>query len=139
MADTPVPGRRPDAVIRPRLGRGRVLLREALAVGPHLVKLSWRLFRDPRVPTRSKVVLGLALGYVAAPVDLLPGIVPVGLLDDVLIVALALNRMLESVGEDVVREHWDGPGNVLDALRTLLDLASDLVPHRVRRVVRRIG
>lgn len=139
MTDNSTPGRRPDAVIRSRPGRAGVLLREALAVGPHLVRLSWRLVRDPRVPTRSKVVLGLALAYVVAPVDLLPGPVPVGLLDDVLIVALALNRMLESVGEDVVREHWDGPGDVLDAVRTLLDLASDLVPHRVRRIVRRIG
>jgi len=130
-----LPGRRPDAVIRP----GASLLREAVASGPNLIKLAWRLLRDPRVPTRNKVVLGLALGYVASPLDLLPGLLPIGFVDDVLLVALAVNRLLESVGEDVVREHWDGRGDVLDVVRTLLDLAADLVPHRLRRVVRRIG
>lgn len=139
MTENPGPIRHPDAVIRPRASRGGVLLREALAVGPHLVRLAWRLLRDPRVPIRSKVVLGLALGYVAAPIDLVPGFAPIGVVDDVLIVAFALNRLLESVEEDVVREHWDGRGDVLDVLRTLLDLASDLVPHRVRRIVRRTG
>ncbi len=133
-------GRRPDAVLRPRRARSlSPLVREAFAAGPKLVRLAWRLLGDPRVPTRSKVLLALALGYVASPVDLVPALLPVGLVDDVLVVALALNRMLESVGEDVVREHWDGRGDVLDVVRTLLDLASDLVPHRLRRLIRRLG
>lgn len=136
--DTAPAGRRPDAVLRPR-GARTPLVREAIAAGPNLVRLAWRLLRDPRVPTRSKVLLGLALGYVASPVDLVPALLPAGLVDDVLVVTLALNRMLESVGEDVVRQHWDGRGDVLDVVRTLLDLASDLVPHRLRRLVRRLG
>jgi uncharacterized membrane protein YkvA (DUF1232 family) len=52
----------------------------------------------------------LLLGYLALPFDLVPDFVPVaGQLDDVLIVALVLRRLLRSEGADLVREHWPGP------------------------------
>lgn len=45
------------------------------------------LYRDERVPRTAKWLLGLAVTYLASPVDLIPDFIPVlGHLDDVLIV-----------------------------------------------------
>jgi uncharacterized membrane protein YkvA (DUF1232 family) len=49
-------------------------------------------------------------GYLALPFDLVPDFIPVaGQLDDVVIVALVLRRLLRGGGEALVREHWPGP------------------------------
>jgi uncharacterized membrane protein YkvA (DUF1232 family) len=46
---------------------------------------------DPRVPWRSKLVVGGAIGYALWPFDLIPDVVPfVGWLDDLVIVPLGL-------------------------------------------------
>jgi len=84
---------------------------KALSAVPNLVKLSYRLMRDPRVPQKQKMFLGAALAYVVAPVDLIPDFIPfVGRADDLLMLAFALNAMFEAAGEVIVHEHWDGTG-----------------------------
>lgn len=113
-------------------------LQKAVAAVPNLVKLGYRLMRDPRVPFRHKAFLGAALGYVVAPVDLIPDFIPVvGSADDLLVLALALNSMFDAAGEAIVHEHWDGTGDVLDIVSGVIDWGASLVPWPVRRIVRR--
>lgn len=131
---------RPDDVIPPD-GRGSMQLRrlgaDAVMLLPNLLKLLARVMRDPRVPRRTKLVVGAALGYLASPVDLVPEVIPVaGLVDDLLIASLAINHLVTVAGEDILLEHWDGPRDLLDLVRSVLDLASDLVPSPVRRIFR---
>jgi uncharacterized membrane protein YkvA (DUF1232 family) len=77
---------------------------------PDCIALVRALLRDPRVPRRYKRLLGLLLGYLALPFDLVPDFIPVaGQLDDALIVALALRIVLRGSGSELVREHWRGP------------------------------
>ena len=78
-----------------------------------------RLLRDPRVSLGDKGVALLGLGYVLSPIDLLPGILlgPIGLLDDLFVVAATLSRLLNHVHPDVVRSHWPGKGDALDAIQ----------------------
>lgn len=131
---------RPDEVISPGGGASlqiRRFARDAALVLPNLIKLLSRLIKDPRVPRRSKLVVGAAMAYLASPIDLIPELIPVvGLADDMLIVALALNHLISVAGEEVVLEHWDGPRDLLDLVRSVLDVASDLVPAKVRRLFR---
>ncbi len=134
---------RPDEVIAPEPGSGvqvRKLARDAVYLLPNLVKLLARLMRDPRVPRRSKLVVGAAMAYVASPIDILPEFIPVvGFADDLLLVAYAVNHLVEVAGEDVVLEHWEGPRDLLELTRSVLEVASDFIPARLRRVIGRLS
>jgi uncharacterized membrane protein YkvA (DUF1232 family) len=82
---------------------------------PDCLVLLRRLLSDSRVPRRRKVVLGLLVGYLALPLDLVPDFIPIaGQLDDVIIAALALRFALRSGGPELLREHWPGPVRSLD-------------------------
>jgi uncharacterized membrane protein YkvA (DUF1232 family) len=85
---------------------------------PECVVLVRRLLRDPRVPRRAKVALGLLIAYLLLPLDLVPDFIPVaGQLDDAILVALVLRWFLRAGGAGLVREHWPGPERTLGALR----------------------
>ena len=134
---------RPDEVITPSGGASaqmRKLASDAVYLLPNLIKLLGRLVRDPRVPRRSKVVIGAALAYLVSPVDLIPEFVPViGFADDVLLVSYAVNHLITVAGEDVVLEHWDGPRDMLELVRSVLEVASDLVPPQLKRLIGRLS
>jgi uncharacterized membrane protein YkvA (DUF1232 family) len=77
---------------------------------PDCLVLVRRLLGDARVPWTTKVMLALMLGYLAFPLDLVPDMIPVaGQLDDAILLALVLRRLVAAAGPDVVREHWPGP------------------------------
>lgn len=134
---------RPDEVITPSGGASaqmKKLAADAVYLLPNLIKLLGRLVRDPRVPRRSKVVIGAALAYLVSPVDLIPEFVPViGFADDVLLVSYAVNHLITVAGEDVVLEHWDGPRDMLELVRSVLEVASDLVPPQLKRLIGRLS
>ncbi len=134
---------RPDEVITPTGGTAaqmRKLAGDAVYLLPNLVKLLGRLVRDPRVPRRSKVVIGAALAYLVSPVDLIPEFIPVvGFADDILLVSYAVNHLISVAGEEVVLEHWDGPRDMLELVRSVLEVTSDLVPPQLKRLIGRLS
>jgi uncharacterized membrane protein YkvA (DUF1232 family) len=84
---------------------------------PDCVTTVRRLRRDPRVPTRAKVVVALAGLWVISPIDLLPEFLPViGPLDDVLVVALALRYAARQVPREVLLAAWPGEPRLLERL-----------------------
>jgi uncharacterized membrane protein YkvA (DUF1232 family) len=94
-------------------GRGGVV-RDVARFIPDCVALVLDLLRDPRVPRRHKRLLGVLIGYLALPFDLVPDFIPIaGHLDDALVVALALRVVLRGSGSELVREHWRGPDSSL--------------------------
>jgi uncharacterized membrane protein YkvA (DUF1232 family) len=118
----------------------RQLARDAVLLLPNLLKLLGRLMKDPRVPRRSKLVLGAAIAYVASPVDLIPEVIPVaGVIDDIFLVAFSLNHLIKRAGSEVVTEHWDGPQDLLSLISNVLDTVADLVPARIRRTLGRLA
>ena len=63
------------------------------------------VLQDPRVPKRAKWLLGLAVGYMLSPIDLIPDFIPVlGYLDDVLIVPALVWLALRAIPQDVLRD-----------------------------------
>jgi uncharacterized membrane protein YkvA (DUF1232 family) len=77
---------------------------------PDCVILFRRLLADDRVERRRKLVLGLLVGYLVFPIDLVPDFIPIaGQLDDVILAALALRYTLRGAGPALIAEHWDGP------------------------------
>ncbi|HTD63447.1 MAG TPA: DUF1232 domain-containing protein [Verrucomicrobiae bacterium] len=95
---------------------GRVLLaRELALLVPNLVRMFGGLLRDPRVPLRAKVVVGIASLWLASPIDLIPDFVPIaGQLDDAIVAALALRFILRTTDGAVVRQHWHGDPATLE-------------------------
>lgn len=109
-------------------------LKEYALLLPRLLRLVWRLARDPRVPARSKAMLVMLGGYLASPIDLIPDFIPgAGQVDDIIIVALALDQMLNRVPAEIVREHWDGDGDVLELVQEVLALATFFVPNWLKK------
>ena len=104
------------APTRPGEGSG---LRDLVLLLPDLTALLFRLLRDERVPLGGKAIALLGIGYVLSPVDLMPELLfgPVGLLDDLFVVGAALSRVVNYVHPDVVRSHWSGQGDALDAIQ----------------------
>jgi uncharacterized membrane protein YkvA (DUF1232 family) len=112
-------------------------LRDALLALPDLTVLVLRLLRDARVRPGDKAVAVLGLAYVLSPVDLLPEFLfgPIGLVDDALMLALTVSRLVNRVHPDVVRTHWSGQGDVLAAIQRVSGWAERQVGGRVRRAI----
>ena len=118
--------------------RTRVLIREAVMLVPNLGKLLARLAADPRVPVRAKVFAGVAAAYAFAPIDVVPDFIPLlGKTDDILLMALALRHVIEEAGVAVVREHWDGPDQVLTVMIDLISAITDTLPRPIRMALNR--
>lgn len=133
---------RPDEVLPPdgTSIQARQLVTDAVMMMPNIVKLIARLLKDPRVPRRAKITLGLAAAYVASPIDLIPELIPVvGWADDVLIVMFAIDSLIQRAGPDVVDELWDGPGDLLSLVRDVVGLARNVMPKRLGQIIDRLS
>lgn len=111
---------------------------DLLLLLPDLTVLLARLLKDGRVPVTSKAVALLGVGYVLSPIDLLPSLLigPIGLLDDLVVVSASLSRILNDVHPDVVRSHWPGQGDALEAIQRVSRWSQSLfarsIPRRLR-------
>ena len=111
------------------------VLKEALLLLPHLAKLLYRLLRDNRVPRHRRWAMAAVGAYVASPIDLIPDFVPVlGGVDDLLVLAFAIDYLLKASPEEVIDEHWDGSEDGLDLVRGITAWGVELLPDRFRRV-----
>lgn len=109
-------------------------LREYALFAPHLVRLIYRLMKDPRVPTRTKGILFMVAGYIVSPLDAIPDWIPVaGRFDDLLVAAFALDQILNRVPEEVVIEHWEGDQDVLRLIQEILDISTGFMPASIRK------
>jgi uncharacterized membrane protein YkvA (DUF1232 family) len=109
-------------------------LKEYALLAPRLIKLLVRLMRDPRVQPRSKALILVTVGYLVSPIDVIPDMVPgVGQLDDIIIVAFALDHLLNRIPEELVQEHWDGDEDILEVVRHVVEIGAGLVPSWIKR------
>jgi uncharacterized membrane protein YkvA (DUF1232 family) len=107
--------------------------RSVLASIPSLGKLLLRLARDPRVPRRSKLLFGGIAVYLLVPFDVIPDWIPgLGQLDDLVLVAFALDAMLNRVPPEVIADHWEGDPEALQTMRRMLGAATRFVPSHIK-------
>jgi uncharacterized membrane protein YkvA (DUF1232 family) len=113
-------------------------LRDILLLLPDLTVLLTRLLRDRRVPRGPKLVALMGLGYVVSPIDVLPTVLfgPIGLVDDIVVISATLSRLLNHVHPDIVRSHWSGKGDALEAIQRATAWSESLFTDRLRGFVR---
>jgi uncharacterized membrane protein YkvA (DUF1232 family) len=106
---------------------------------PLYARLILALAVDDRVPRVRKLLLGGALGYILLGRDLVPDDIPVlGGLDDLVVVALAVDLFLDGVPDDLLKEKLDVLGIDRRAFDDDITRIRRLMPGPVRRTIRRI-
>ncbi len=100
---------------------------------PDILALTGRVILDKRVPRALRIKIAMLAAYLSSPLDILPeGLLgPLGLLDDIVVAAFAVNRLLEEVEPEILAEHWPGRPESLDSLRELSALVSGVFSTRL--------
>src|SRR4030095_4052669 len=116
-----------EAGERPRTGAKRTVM-DTIRQLPNYVRLLFGLLRDGRVATIDKVLVGAAIAYIIAPVDLIPDWIPfLGEVDDVFLLVTALQRLISNAGRSVVMQYWLGDPAELGAMNLRHGLAAAAV------------
>lgn len=133
----PRPSRRPRGPTRRKVDRDGASLMSMVRDVPAFLKLLGRLARDPRVSKVDKALVAATVVYLVSPVDLIPDwVVPmVGQIEDLALLALALSRLVNNAGMDVLLDHWDGDPGSLEAALDALHNATALLPGPLRAVL----
>jgi uncharacterized membrane protein YkvA (DUF1232 family) len=133
--------------VKPRRGRSPGIRRMIAAAAlmplagraPLYARLIASLIGDERVPTSRKAMLAGALGYVVLGRDVVPDSVPVlGQLDDLVVVALAIDLFVDGLDDSLLGEKLEEAGIPRSAYEEDVARVRRLIPGPVRRVVRRI-
>jgi uncharacterized membrane protein YkvA (DUF1232 family) len=106
---------------------------------PLYARMLWSLLTDDRTPVGKKAMLGAAMGYIALGRDIVPDKVPIlGQLDDLVVVALAIELFLDGLEDDLLAEKLDEAGIPRAAYDEDVARVRRFVPGPIRRSVRRI-
>ena len=126
-------------VVAPHPGQASSV-RDMLLLLPDLTILLLRLLRDERVSFVDKGIAMAGMAYVLSPLDLMPEILfgPLGLLDDLVVIAATLSRLVNHVHPDVVRSHWSGRGDALEVIQRVTSWCERQFTGRLQTVVRRL-
>ena len=116
--------------------KARARLKGLLMFIPNMVLLCARLLKDSRVPKTEKALVAGAIVYAIVPLDLIPDMIPfVGQIDDAYLIAITLLRLIDRTDPKIVREHWNGGGDIVELVEMLAMMTAKLLPPRIRRVL----
>ena len=113
------------ALVAALYGAGRkqddpTTLTEMLRLVPDVLRMCRALASDPEVPRGVRIRMGLLVGYLLLPIDLVPDFIPVvGYADDVIVVVWALRSVARAAGPDALDRHWSGSPAGLGAVKRL--------------------
>lgn len=106
---------------------------------PFHARIMVGLLGDPRVPASRKALLAAAAAYAVAPVDLIPDRFPLlGVVDDLVVAALAVDAFLAGVPDIALEEQLEAVGLERAAFDEDVLRIRRLVPRPIRRLVYRI-
>ena len=108
------------------------MTKEALMLIPNFIKLMYRLVQDETVSKTDKALLLATIVYVASPLDFLPDFIPfLGKVDDILLIALVLKRLMDGAGRDLMMQYWDGSDDLLILVEKIVNFSMLLVPQGI--------
>lgn len=108
------------------------MAKEALLLIPNFIKLMYRLVQDETVSKTDKALLFGTIFYVASPLDFLPDMIPFfGKLDDILLIALVLKRIMDSAGHELILKYWDGSDDLMVLIEKIVNFSILLVPQGI--------
>lgn len=62
-------------------------------------------YNDKRIPLSAKILIGITIGYLLSPIDLVPDFIPIlGLLDDLIIVPLLIMVSIKLIPSIILEE-----------------------------------
>ena len=121
-----------------RFGRSRVreaagsLLRQA----PAVLRLFGRLMTDPRVSIVDRGLVAAVIAYVISPWDLIPDFLSIiGVVDDLFLIGVTLDRLLMRAPAEAVEEHWEGDPEGLESLTAELQAIGEALPNGIRSII----
>jgi uncharacterized membrane protein YkvA (DUF1232 family) len=110
-----------------------------LTRAPIYGRLVLELLMDRRVPWSRKVVLGLAAGYVVAPIDVIPDFIPfVSRVDDAMVVIVAIDLFLEGIPRELMIEKMYTLGIDGRELERDMESVRRFLPLPIRALARRL-
>ncbi|MEO6868440.1 MAG: YkvA family protein [Ginsengibacter sp.] len=69
-------------------------------------------YKDKRTPLTAKILIGITIGYLLSPIDLIPDFIPVlGLLDDLIIVPALIALSIKLIPEIVLHDARENLAN----------------------------
>ncbi len=111
-------------------------LKEYIKLIPKIVTLFIDLLRDPRVSATDKAILAATVAYILNPVDLVPDWIPfLGQVDDIYLAALAILRLFLRTDENIIKEHWKGPEDIITTMRKIADIAVFFLPPKIKEAL----
>jgi uncharacterized membrane protein YkvA (DUF1232 family) len=62
-------------------------------------------YKDKRTPVKARLLIGITVGYLLSPIDLIPDFIPVlGLLDDLIIVPLLISWSIRLIPKEALTD-----------------------------------
>lgn len=93
---------------------------------PDLVALLYRLLKDSRVPTKTKLIISAAVAYIAFPTDIIPDNIPfIGKVDELAVIFFALDRIVNDVPAYILLENWEGKNDIIIALKSIIEYVTN--------------
>jgi uncharacterized membrane protein YkvA (DUF1232 family) len=108
-------------------------LKTLLRYLPYLLRLIYRLLRDPRVSAADKALLAAVMVYVINPFDLIPDAIPfLGQVDDIYLISITVLRMLNRTDPAILSEHWGRDEDIVGLVEELAELSVFFLPRKLR-------
>ncbi len=126
----------------PRTGAKRSVM-NAITQLPSYVRLLIGLISDSRVSKLDRFFVIAAVAYIISPIDFIPDVIPFfGEVDDVFLLMIALQRLVNHAGRNVLLAHWRGDPAEIHNLNfpRIISAAGFFLPLRLkRRLFKMIG
>jgi uncharacterized membrane protein YkvA (DUF1232 family) len=99
---------------------------------PDFFILLWRLLWDKDVAKDKKAFIAGVIIYLLLPIDFIPDFIPgIGFLDDLVLIALALDMIFVQTEKDVLKRNWSGEGEILDKIQSIIEVGHNVLSEKV--------